>query len=285
MSLGKGINALFVDNEIEINESNKENLVKILNINDVEPNRNQARKIFDDEKLKELSESIKKYGVLQPIIVTKKNNYYEIIAGERRWRASILAGKKEIPAIIKEDNKKENAKISLIENLQRENLNPIERAKGFKELIDVYGISTSDLAASLGLNSTRLTETIKLLSLHNDVIMLIEDGKLPERTAKLLLQYDVPEIQKELALYIVEDNVGFAEAQRRLGLKSKNKQEQRKKTINEIREHRGLEKKFREVFKTNVKISDNKNNKGKIVISYTSNDDLDRIVELINQIK
>ena len=179
--LGRGIGALFSDNEMEeYDHDNEKALVKTLKLTEIEPNKTQARKTFDEVKLNELAESIKRYGVLQPIIVTKKERFFEIVAGERRWRAAIIAGLKEIPVIIKEDNDRDNAKISLIENMQRENLNPIERAKGFKSLIESHDLTIADLARALGLNSTRIKENIELLNLDDRVIKFLEEGKLAE---------------------------------------------------------------------------------------------------------
>lgn len=282
--LGRGIGALFSDNEVEeYNYDDEKALVKSLKLTEIEPNKDQARKNFDKAKLNELAESIKKFGVLQPIIVTKKDEYYEIIAGERRWRASIIAGLKEIPAIIKEDNEKDNAKISLIENIQRENLNPVERARGFTALINEYELTIADLAKALGLNSTRIKENIELLKLDDRVIKYIEEGSLPESTAKVILEQEDKEIQYELALYIIEDGLTAKEAKNRLRVR--NKKQRPKKQIEDLREYKALENKFSEHFKTKVKINVGKNNKGKIVIDYNSNEELERIVKLIEKNK
>ena len=282
--LGRGIGALFSDNEVEeYNYDDEKALVKSLKLTEIEPNKDQARRNFDKAKLNELAESIKKFGVLQPIIVTKKDEYYEIIAGERRWRASIIAGLKEIPAIIKEDNEKDNAKISLIENIQRENLNPVERARGFTALINEYELTIADLAKALGLNSTRIKENIELLKLDDRVINYIEEGSLPESTAKVILEQEDKEIQYELALYIIEDGLTAKEAKNRLRVR--NKKQRPKKQIEDLREYKALENKFSEHFKTKVKINVGKNNKGKIVIDYNSNEELERIVKLIEKNK
>lgn len=277
--LGRGIGALFNDNEIDDNDENENNLVKNLKVTEIEPNKEQARKIFDETKLNELANSIKKYGVLQPIIVVNKNGYYEIIAGERRWRASIIAGLKEIPAIIKEDNERDNAKISLIENIQRENLNPIERAKGFELLVKEYNLSHNDIAKGLGLNSTRIKESIDLLSLDKQVIQYIEEGKLPETTARIILQYDDHSIQKEIALFIVEDGLTTKEAQNRL--KVRNKKNKSSKQVEFLKEYKAIENRFSNYFNTKVKVNSGKNDKGKIIIHYNSNDDLERIIDLL----
>ena len=276
--LGRGIGALFSDIE-EYDYEDEKSLVKNIKVTEIEPNKDQVRKIFDEEKLNELAESIKRYGVLQPIIVTKKNDYYEIVAGERRWRASIIAGLTHIPAIIKEDNEKDNAKISLIENMQRENLNPIERARGFKSLIEGYDLTVSDLARTLGLNSTRIKENIELLSLDKRVIAFIEEGKLPETTAKLILEQKDFDVQYELALYIIEDGLTAKEAKNRL--KVRNRKERPKKVVEDLREYKALENRFSKYFNTKVKINAGKNEKGKIIIHYENNDDLERIIDLL----
>ena len=251
--LGKGIGALFSDNEIEENNNEEEkSFVKNLKLTEIEPNKEQARKVFDEIKLNELAESIKRFGVLQPIIVTKKEGFYEIIAGERRWRASIIAGLKDIPAIIKEDNEKDNTKISLIENMQRENLNPIERARGFKSLVENYDLTVTDLAKVLGLNSTRIKESIDLLKLDKRVIVFLEEGKMPESLAKIILEQEDLDIQYELARFIIEDGLSVKEAKSRLNIRGKKNKPL--KQIEELREYKALENRFSEYLKTKVKI-------------------------------
>lgn len=294
--LGRGISALFEDNMLEeenideiknkgskVREEKEDHgYVRNIKITEIEPNKNQARKEFNEEKLEELASSIKKYGVLQPIILSKKDGYYEIIAGERRWRASVKAGLTEIPAIIKEEDEKKNATISLIENLQRENLTPIEKAKGFKDVLEKSDITVKELAKMLGLNATRVKESIQLLELDKTVIKLINQNKIPENTAKLLLQVDDKEQQKEIAKYIVEDELTFKQAKQRLGIKSK-KANESKNTKQEEIEYKALEKVFSDYLKTKVRIKSNKRNKGKIEITYTSNEELERIIKYLKK--
>lgn len=294
--LGRGISALFEDNMLEeenideiknkgskVREEKEDHgYVRNIKITEIEPNKNQARKEFNEEKLEELASSIKKYGVLQPIILSKKDGYYEIIAGERRWRASVKAGLTEIPAIIKEEDEKKNATISLIENLQRENLTPIEKAKGFKDVLEKSDITVKELAKMLGLNATRVKESIQLLELDKTVIKLINQNKIPENTAKLLLQVDDKEHQKEIAKYIVEDELTFKQAKQRLGIKSK-KANESKNTKQEEIEYKALEKVFSDYLKTKVRIKSNKRNKGKIEITYTSNEELERIIKYLKK--
>ena len=161
--LGKGLDALFSTPLIEESVKDTEELVKKLKINEVEPNKEQARKLFDEEAIEDLANSIKEYGVIQPIIVSKKSNYYEIIAGERRWRASKKAGLAEIPAIIRDDNEQKNKEISLIENIQREDLNPIEKARGIKQLMEEYNLTQQKVAEKLGKSRSSIANTVRIL--------------------------------------------------------------------------------------------------------------------------
>ena len=175
--LGKGLDALF-SGPSEVEETNSEEMVKMLKLNDIEPNKLQARKSFDEESLEELSESIKQYGVIQPIVVSKKNNFYEIIAGERRWRASKKAGLTEIPAIIKEDNEQKNKEISLVENIQREDLNPIEKARGIKLLMDEYNLTQAKVAEKLGKSRSSVANTVRILNLDERLMVDFTAGDI-----------------------------------------------------------------------------------------------------------
>ena len=163
--LGKGLDALFGPTPVEEQQQESDTL-KTLKITEVEPNRNQPRKRFEQEALEELAQSIKEYGLIQPIVVTKKDDYYSIIAGERRWRASKLAGLTEIPAIIREDDEKINSEISLIENMQREDLNPVEKAMGIKTLIDNYGMTQEEISKKLGKGRSTIANWIRVLNLE-----------------------------------------------------------------------------------------------------------------------
>ena len=176
--LGKGLDALFSTPVIEESEENA--IVKKLKINEIEPNKEQARKVFDEEAIEDLAASIKEYGVIQPIIVSKKNNFYEIIAGERRWRASKKAGLTEIPAIIRDDDEQTNKEISLIENIQRENLNPIEKARGIKLLMDEYNLTQQEVANKLGKSRSSIANTVRILNLDERVINLALEYNLTQ---------------------------------------------------------------------------------------------------------
>ena len=272
--LGKGLDALFGTPIMQ--EVKQEELVKHLNINEIEPNRAQARKIFDDEAIEDLSNSIKEYGVIQPIIVSKKEKYYEIIAGERRWRASKKAGLTEIPAIIRNDNEQRNKEISLIENIQREDLNPIEKARGIKVLMEEYDLTQQQVAEKLGKSRSSIANTVRILNLDERVINLALEGKLTEGHCKSLMSIDDQERQYKMALYIIESGDSVREAEKKMKVRKKAS----KKNDKYIPIYRDIENTFQGFFGTKVKL-DAGERKGKIIIQYNSNDDLERILGLI----
>ena len=273
--LGKGLDALFSSPIIE-EEVKKEELVQKLNINEIEPNKAQARKYFDDEAIEDLSNSIKEYGVIQPIIVSKKGSFYEIIAGERRWRASKKAGLTEIPAIIRDDDEQRNKEISLIENIQREDLNPIEKARGIKLLMDEYDLTQQKVAEKLGKSRSSIANTVRILNLDERVINLALEGKLTEGHWKSLMSIDDPERQYKMALYIIESGDSVREAEKKMKVRKKAS----KKNDKYIPIYRDIEDRFQGFFGTKVKL-DAGERKGKIIIQYNSNDDLERILGLI----
>lgn len=273
--LGKGLDALFsntvVDEEIGENE-----IVKNLKVIDIEPNKDQARRIFDEESLEELSESIKNYGVIQPIIVTKKDNFYEIVAGERRWRASKKAGLTEIPAIIRDNDERKNREISLIENIQREDLNPIEKARGIKVLMDEYDLTQQKVADILGKSRSSIANSVRILNLDQRVIDLALEGKLSEGHCKALMAIDNPDKQYNMALYMIESGDTVREAEKKMAVRKKmKKKDERYEAI-----YRDIENTFQGFFGTKVKL-DAGVKKGKIIIEYNSNDDLERLLDLI----
>ena len=287
--LGKGLDALFStsplsdDKEEEkvvekIDESEKIHKIKIT---EIEPNKNQPRRNFNSESIDELAESIKRYGVIQPIIVSKKDNYYEIIAGERRWRASKKAGLTEMPCIIRESEEKENKEIALIENIQREDLNPIEKARSFRTLLDEYGLTQQELADTLGISRSALTNTVRLLNLDSRVIDLALEGKLTEGHCRSLVVVDDPDKQYEMALQVIENGDSVREVERKVKGK---KQGKAKNTRNAKYEaiYKDIEDRFQGFFGTKVKL-DAGRKKGKIIIEYVSNEDLERILELLDK--
>ena len=273
--LGKGLDALFSNTPVD-EEIGKNEIVKNLKIIDIEPNKEQARKMFDEESLEELSESIKNYGVIQPIIVTKKENYYEIIAGERRWRASKKAGLTEIPAIIREDDDRKNREISLIENIQREDLNPIEKARGIKVLMEEYDLTQQKVAEILGKSRSSIANSVRILNLDERVIDLALEGKLTEGHCKALMAIDNPEKQYNMALYMIESGDTVREAEKKMQVRKKmKKKDERYEAI-----YRDIENTFQGFFGTKVKL-DAGTKKGKIIIEYNSNEDLERLLDLI----
>jgi len=279
--LGKGLDALFASNIIEeVKEEEKlqeGEVIQSLKLIDVEPNKNQPRTHFDDEKIEELADSIKEYGVIQPIIVTKKDNYYQIVAGERRWRASKKAGITEIPAIVRDYSEQTNKEIALIENIQREDLNPIEKARAIRELLDKYDLTQQQLADKLGISRSGLANTVRILNLDERVIELVLKGKLTEGHCKALLSIDDPEKQYQSAVYMIEsgDSVREAEKQMRIKKKSSPKVSSRYEAI-----YRDVEDSFRNFFGSKVKLSAGQR-AGKIIIEYSSNEELARLLDLV----
>ena len=286
--LGKGISALFSqeigeENEmINLDETSEKNKIVELKVVEVEPNRKQARKEFNYKKLEELAESIKTFGVLQPIIVAKKDGYYEIIAGERRWRASKLAGIKTIPAIIREDEDEENTHISIIENVQRENLNAIEKAQGYKEAMENYNLSVEEFAKKIGKTKSAITDILQILNLSDKVLELARRENLSEAGCKMLLEIEDEEKQYEMALYILEDGLSIEEAKKRLKLSKKVAKNTPKVDIHEFR---SIEERFTNYFgaKAKIKVSPKNINRGQIILKYNSNEELERMLELLDK--
>lgn len=272
--LGKGLDALFSTPVIE--EENVVENVKTLKLNEIEPNKEQARKKFDEEAIEELANSIKEYGVIQPIIVAKKEKYYEIIAGERRWRASKKAGLEEIPVIIRENDEQRNKEISLIENIQREDLNPIEKARGIKLLMEEYDLTQQKVAEKLGKSRSSIANTVRILNLDERVINLALEGKLTEGHCKTLIAIDDPDRQYQMAQHIIESGDTVREAEKKMRVRKKAS----KKNDKYIPIYRDIENTFQGFFGTKVKL-DAGERKGKIIIQYSSNDDLERILGLL----
>lgn len=276
--LGKGLDALF--GPVPEEEKQKENdVLRNLKITEVEPNRNQPRKNFNQEALEELAESIKEYGLIQPIIVTEKDGYYSIIAGERRWRACKLAGLEEIPVIVREDDEKKNNEIALIENIQREDLNPFEKALGIKNLMNDYGLTQEEVAKKLGKSRSAIANTIRVLNLEPRVLEFAKQGKLTEGHCKALLSITDPEKQYMMAVDMIERGTTVREIEQRnkkINQKQMSKEDLKRANIL----YRDIENTFQGFFGTKVKLDPGKK-KGKIIIEYASNDDLERILKLM----
>ena len=275
--LGKGLDALFGAPIAEEKVDSKD-LVQNLKLTEIEPNEEQARKVFNEESIEELAESIKKYGVIQPIIVTKKGSFYQIIAGERRWRASKKAGMTEIPAIVRDDDERKNREISLIENIQREDLNPIDKARGIKVLMEEYALTQQEVADILGKSRSSIANSVRILNLDERVIEFALQGKLTEGHCKSLMSITDNEKQYQLALSMIESGDTVREAEKKIQTRKKLK----KKDVKYEAIFRDIEDTFQGFFGTKVKL-DAGPKKGKIIIQYASNEELERILELIKE--
>jgi ParB family chromosome partitioning protein len=281
--LGKGLGALFNDENIlndepQVNIKEGEEIVHSIKLIDIEPNANQPRRTFNNESIDELAESIKRYGVIQPIIVTKKDKYYEIIAGERRWRASKKAGLEEIPCIIRDDSERKNKEIALIENIQREDLNAIEKARGFKELMNDYNLTQQELSEIVGKSRSAIANTVRLLNLDERVMDLIVQGQLQETHARALLAYDNGDDQYAAALNVIKRGQNTKEVEKQVAPRKNSKPRDPKydAIISD------LENTFQGYFGTKVRLDAGKRS-GKIIISYSSNEDLERIMDLVKK--
>ena len=278
--LGKGLDALFAANKIEeTTEGNVEEIVQEIKLINIEPNKGQPRRVFNEEQISELSESIKKHGVIQPIIVTNKGGYYQIVAGERRWRASKIAGLATIPAIIREDDERKNQEIALIENIQREDLNPLEKAVGVKQLMTDYNLTQQEVADILGKSRSGIANTVRLLNLDERVKEFVLQGKLTEGHCKTLLSEEDKEKQYNMAINIINTEGSVRDLERKLQNSNiaKEKKDNKYEAI-----FKDIENSFQNFFGAKVKLNAGKRC-GKIVIQYSNNDDLERILELIKQ--
>lgn len=278
--LGRGLSAL-IPEESQISlfeeDSNKSPVVE-LDISSIETNKEQPRKTFEKESLDELKNSILQYGVLQPIVVRKKGDKYEIIAGERRWRAAKEANLEKIPCIIKEVDDKESLKLALIENIQREDLNPIEEARSYKTLIDEYGLTQEELAQALGKSRSYIANTLRLLNLDEEIVDYIYEGKITSGHAKALLGVKDKEERLNLAKAIVENQLNVRETERMASKSKKKKSNTKKPDKNPFIAQ--IEESLMRALGTKVTLIA-KRNGGKIEIEYYSDEDLQRIVEVI----
>ena len=273
--LGKGLDALFsstFEEEVEVDGEKVQNL----KLSEIEPNRDQPRRMFDEESLGELADSIKRYGVIQPIIVTKRDDYYQIVAGERRWRASKKAGLDVIPAIVRDNDNQRNQEIALIENIQREDLNPIEKASGIKVLMDQYNMNQQQVAEIIGKSRSSVANTLRILNLDERVINLALEGKLTEGHCRSLLSFEDPDKQYDMAMYMITSGDSVREAEK----KTKSRKNMPKKNAKYEPIYRDIENTFQDFFGTKVKLNAGQR-KGKIIIEYGSNDDLERILGLL----
>ncbi|WP_326512226.1 ParB/RepB/Spo0J family partition protein [Clostridium intestinale] len=279
--LGKGLNALIPNDyeEIAVEKSSQ----TLISLNDIKANREQPRKSFDNEKILELSQSIKNHGIIQPLILKKKDDFYVIIAGERRWRAAKLAGLKEVPAIIMDITDRELLELSLIENIQREDLNPIEEGKAFKKLLEDFNLTQESLSETLSKSRTSITNTMRLLNLDDRVQDYIIDGVISEGHGRTLLGIKEKDIQYELAQKVIDDKISVRELEKIVrnitDIKNEKKLEEKIKDLSIY--YKDIREKLENYFGTKVNI-EKKKNKGKIEIEYYSEEDLQRILDIIN---
>ncbi len=271
--LGKGLGALIST----ANEETSSGVVE-LRINDIEPNVGQPRKKFDDDKLLQLSDSIKQHGIVQPIIVRKEDNIYKIVAGERRWRAARLAGLNNVPVIIKDVTNKQVMEMALIENIQREDLNPIEEAEAYERLLNEYNMTQEELSKSIGKNRSTIANIIRLLSLCDNVKECLINGDISSGHARTLIAIEDKEKQEKVCHEIIEKNLNVRETENLVKklLSVKNKE---KNTPYEDENLIRIEDELKKILGTKVKLSSN-NKKGKIMIEYYSNDELERLLEI-----
>lgn len=259
--------------------------VQVMKINEVEPNRDQPRKNFDEDALLELSDSIKQFGVLQPLLVRKRKDYYEIIAGERRWRAAKLAGVKEVPVIEKEYTDQEILEIGLIENIQRENLNPIEEAIAYKRLLEEFNLKQDEVAERVSKSRTAVTNSMRLLKLSDKVQQMIIDDMISTGHARALLAIDDPEPQYTLANKIFDEKLSVRETEKLVKEIKNPKKPKEKKPVANSFIYQDLEEKMKSVFGTKVSIASKGKGKGKIEIEYYSDDELEHLFDMMMSIK
>ena len=274
------------ENKAEKTEKKKENEEILLDIRQIEPNRNQPRKHFDEDAIEELAESIKMYGVIQPLIVQKKDDYYEIIAGERRWRACKKAGVKKVPVLIRNYEEQEILKISLIENLQREDLNPIEEAQAYQQLQEEYGLKQDEIAASVSKSRTAITNTMRLLKLDERVQKMILDNLITSGHGRTLIPLEDGDVQYQVAEKIMDEILSVREAEKLVKkILEPNEKEEEENNPEQEKMFEFFEEKMKHILGSKVTIKNNKKNKGKIEIEYYSQDELERLIDLIQSIK
>ena len=294
--LGKGLDSLIPNKsdkpnvQSEKKEKKAENVKEetgeiMVKINQVEPNRDQPRKDFDEDSLMELADSIKQFGILQPLIVKKKKDYYEIIAGERRWRAAKIAGIKEVPIIVKEYTDQEIVEISLIENIQRENLNPIEEAMAFKRLLEEFNLKQDEVAERVSKSRTAVTNSMRLLKLSKKVQQMIIDDMISTGHARALLAIDDEEQQYILANKIFDEKLSVRETEKLVKALKNPKKEVKKQKPEHTFVYDNIEEQLKNIIGTKVSVNPKANGKGRIEIEYYSEEELERIYDLIMTIR
>lgn len=289
--LGKGLDSLIpVHNNTEKEMAVVEKVVEkktdtVLRITEIEPNKGQPRKNFNEDALEELADSIKQFGLIQPLVVQKRDGYYEIIAGERRWRAAKKAGLKEVPVIIRDYTDEEMMEIALIENLQREDLNPIEEAQAYKKLINDYKLKQDEIAEKVSKSRVAITNSMRLLKLSEKVQDMIVDEMISSGHGRALLALNDKKMQEELANRIFDEKLSVRETEQIVKALNNPKEKKKKEEYNDNFVYEKIENEFKEIIGTNVSIKRKSQDKGKIEIDYYSTEDLERIIDLMKKTK
>lgn len=301
--LGKGLGAIFGEDVMKESEEEiaKAKAVSSIKSEDkggelmirmalIEPNREQPRKDFNEEQLEELADSIKRYGILQPLLVQKKGTFYEIIAGERRWRAAKIAGLKEIPVVLREYNKQESMEIALIENVQRADLNPIEEALAYQQLVKEFNLTQEEIAARVSKNRATITNSMRLLKLDQQIQDMLVQTLISSGHARALLSLEDQGLQLKAAKMILEEGLSVRETERlvkRLAKDADADEDKKEKGKDEALAliYQNLEERMKSIMGTKVSIHNKDKNKGRIEIEYYSEAELERIVEMIESIR
>lgn len=250
----------------------------ILKINEVEPNKKQPRKFFNEEALKELSDSIKQHGIVQPLVVAKQKDYYEIIAGERRWRAAKMAGLKEVPVVIKDYSPQEIMEVALIENIQREDLNPVEEAKAYQNLIKEYNLKQEEVAERVSKSRSAITNSLRLLKLNEKVLDYLMEEMISSGHARALLALEDSEKQVSVAEKIAKEHLSVRDTEKLVKNINQPPKKAPKKELKNDFVYKDMEEQLKQKIGTKVTINRKSENKGKIEIEYYSQDDLEKIV-------
>lgn len=267
----------------------EENGMLLVKLSRIQPDPDQPRKNFDEEKLNELADSIRTYGMISPIVVKKRGALYEIVAGERRWRAARIAGLKEIPVVIKEVDEKTSRELSIIENIQRDDLNAVEEARAYQSLIEEYGLTQEEVAARVAKNRSTITNSLRLLKLEPEILQLLQDGKITQGHARALLAVEDTELRKKIAEKCTKENLSVREIETLVKLDKLSKAKKEKKASPEAQElrrlkviYKDLERKMKTKLGTKVSIVPKNTERGTLEIEYYSQDDLDRIFMILN---
>lgn len=292
--LGRGLDALFAD-QAPVNKGQVEDetiktivtksgeMIVYINIHEIKPNENQPRKRFNEEKLEELARSIETHGIIQPIVVRKKKAGYEIVAGERRWRAARKADLKEIPCIVREFDDEQNMLIAIIENMQREDLNAVEEAEGLHQMIATYGLTQEQVSISVGKSRPYITNSLRLLKLPEEIREMLADGNITAGHARALINIEDGKVQRQICEKIIKEGLSVRETEK---LASTDGKTMKKHTVKKVKnaDTQRVEYELKEALGTKININQN-GKKGKIEIEYYSNDELERLIELLKSLR